>query len=329
MNERRCQNADVWDQESFPYKVDYCDHFETPLQAYHDIAPFIDVMCSRSDDLRHSQKKSASTTKTSETKNSEKEQSRAMRSGLRVYDPYYCNGRAAVLLQSLGYIPVHEKRDFYKDAQRDEVPSHDILVTNPPFSDQHKKQCLDFCFAQLRHKKRPFAILMPNYVAARQYFRGYIIDASRFAKGKEKEDVVYLLPSTRYEYDHPEGTGLVESPFQSMWFLGVGGQHVDRIADFWKQRHATMRSDDQSELVLTLGELTRHEQMSLLFQKRPNPRRRQRKRKANDHEETESNSISRNNEGIEESNRGKNGKSRKNKKSKYRDADGQRKKRRF
>lgn len=102
-----------WGKKSFPYDTDYCDHFETPKRAYDDIAPLLDVLLS--------------STQTSK------------RTDVTVYDPYYCDGRSGRLIADLGFQVKHEKRDFYKDIKDDNVPQHDILVTNPPFSDKHKK----------------------------------------------------------------------------------------------------------------------------------------------------------------------------------------------
>ena len=122
------RNHKKWDDnKAFPYPVDYCDHFETPLQAYKDIAPLVDELFFRNTD-------------SNDSKNKRKRTSFTDRSDIRVYDPYYCHGQAAVALQKeLGYTAVHEKRDFYKDMEQGTVPSHDILITNPPYSDQHKK----------------------------------------------------------------------------------------------------------------------------------------------------------------------------------------------
>jgi hypothetical protein len=129
---------------SFPYETEYADHFETPLQAYKDVAPLWDAL--RPDRRRH-----------------------------RIYDPYYCNGRTQRLLRDeLGFPQViHARRDFYEDISKDKVPPHDTLVSNPPYSDNHKERCLDFCFQQLQTAtcRRPFFLLLPNYVAARDYYR--------------------------------------------------------------------------------------------------------------------------------------------------------------
>lgn len=102
--------SETW-KESFPYETAYRDHFETPLQAYNGIAPLLDELISIS----------------------------SPRSNVTIYDPYYCDGRAGELLRQLGFQVEHQKRDFYKDIKEGKVPRHDILLTNPPFSDQHKK----------------------------------------------------------------------------------------------------------------------------------------------------------------------------------------------
>jgi hypothetical protein len=142
--------ARKWSQP-FPYKVDYNDHFETPEIAYRDILPLLDFVSGKSRELH------------------------------RIYDPYFCNGRTKKLLQDLGFPNVvHECRDFYHDMTNDTVPQHDTLVTNPPYSDQHKEKCLTFVLEQLRTKGRPFFVLMPNYVAAREYYRT-LVEKVRFA----------------------------------------------------------------------------------------------------------------------------------------------------
>jgi len=107
-----------WSKDDFPYSVDYCDHFETPEQAYQDLKVILDVMFEKIGDKK-------------------------------VYDPYYCDGKASMLMKRvLGCQVIHEKRDFYKDIDQDTVPPHDILITNPPYSDTHKE--VGSCVMQFR-----------------------------------------------------------------------------------------------------------------------------------------------------------------------------------
>lgn len=193
----------VWHPSELPFATNYNDHFETPFQAYHDIKPVIDWLCS------------------SQLNINERE--------VRLYDPYYCNGRTGTQLKNLGYEKIlHEKRDFYADISNDTVPEHDVLITNPPYSDSHKTQCLNYCFHKLREpdvgsKAIPFLLLMPTYVAAKKYFRQFLS-----TKLDSENDVVYLIPSLTYEYDHPENTGKSTLSTQiplSKWTICVRSSH--------------------------------------------------------------------------------------------------------
>jgi hypothetical protein len=224
---------------SFEWKPDYNDHFETPLVAYEDILPLLDglkpKMRNRKDHV--------------------------------VYDPYYCNGRTAVLLHQLGFENVvHAKRDFYKDVEGNKVPQHDTLITNPPYSDQHKERCLEICLQQFRDHGRPFFLLMPNYVAARSYFRRIL--------GDSIDDIAFLVPSIPYEYDHPEGTGHEISPFSSLWFCGVG--NVQELKEHWNA-HQWKLDRGRPTFATSINEL--EELSAIPTEKRPNPRQRK-KRKA-------------------------------------------------
>lgn len=110
---------------------------------------------------------------------------------------------------------IHENRDFYADLANGTVPTHDVLVTNPPYSGDHKERCVDFAAQALASSAIPFLLLMPNYVANKQYF----------IKATVSSTVNYLVPSQSYEYEHPEGTGHAVPPFFSLWFCGL-------VADF-------------------------------------------------------------------------------------------------
>ncbi|CAJ1407549.1 unnamed protein product [Effrenium voratum] len=97
--------------ELWPYEVDAGDHFETSAEALADVAPLL-AAAAKARDLPQAQ--------------------------LRVYDPYYCSGRAKKLLKGLGFHPVHRRRDFYADIAKDAVPDFHVLLTNPPYSGDHK-----------------------------------------------------------------------------------------------------------------------------------------------------------------------------------------------
>lgn len=282
----------------FQYAADYNDHFETPEIAYRDIVPVLDWL------------------------------SKVPKKDHRIYDPYYCDGRTKIIFQQLGYNNIiHEKRDFYKDIQDNELPKFQTLVTNPPYSDQHKERCLEFAFVQLREHDKPFFLLMPNYVAAKEYYRRISGD----------EGVVFLSPSEPYEYSHPEGTGKAIPPFASLWFCGLGEDRAKRLGEEWNQ----LKWDGNRPLPRLANSIEELKQRGLIpSQKRPNPRQRGAKKKRQKlKEQHNSGSISKESEDGNDSrcksiqyNNSAPGQQQhpmKKAKSKYRDSTGQRKKKRF
>ena len=108
-----------------PRRVQY----ETPLQAYRDIRPLL--------------------------RSIGKQLGRGRKADVCVYDPYYCQGTVQRHLAALGFNDViNEKRDFYKDVAEGATPVHDVLVTNPPYSGDHKKRLLRFLFAQQQQQQQ-------------------------------------------------------------------------------------------------------------------------------------------------------------------------------
>merc|ERR1712232_740924 len=90
-----------------PFQADDADHCETSLQAYEDIAPFLDLVASQLGKSRNT---------------------------LSIFDPYFCVGTMKKRLMSLGFNTVYnECEDFYSLIREGRVPPHDVLVTNPPF----------------------------------------------------------------------------------------------------------------------------------------------------------------------------------------------------
>ncbi|GFR45479.1 hypothetical protein Agub_g6822 [Astrephomene gubernaculifera] len=88
------------------------------------------------------------------------------------------------------------------------------MVTNPPYSGDHKERALEICL----RSQRPWALLLPNYVATKAYFSELLTATATPASQRP----FFLTPRVRYSYDHPEGTGHAESPFFSIWYVGLG-----------------------------------------------------------------------------------------------------------
>ena len=140
------------------FAADEDDHCETAPEAYRDVAPLLHLLAA------HLGKTPAE---------------------LRVYDPYFCNGAVARHLAALGFTSVHNvNEDFYEVDASGRVPAHDVLLTNPPYSADHPARLLRF----IARNGTPWLALMPNWVAARDYYadgdsggRFYIVPKKRYS----------------------------------------------------------------------------------------------------------------------------------------------------
>jgi hypothetical protein len=245
----RMDKEEHWNPKSLPFETAYNDHFETPLQAYLDVKPLLDWFSSvcdhSSNDFVYPQSGTSNAAKS--------DSSQSGRTSFTLYDPYYCNGRSANFLRQLGYHVVHEAKDFYLDIANNEVPQYDVLISNPPYSDTHKIQCIDYCFRCLfdslknNDRGKIFLLLMPSYIATKQYFRDRL-EAAFLLPG----DILYLIPSSSYKYDHPDGTGKDQCPFKSLWFCIIGTQRITSLMQYWeslpKRNNSPLLSTSLSDL---------------------------------------------------------------------------------
>ena len=113
---------------------------------------------------------------------------------------------------------------------------YDILVTNPPYSGEHKPRLIEF----LKRSEKPFLLLLPVYTATKSYWRLFAeepisnlkpsSEGAGFSSSQSfRRNTIYLLPPDSYEYHHPEGTGKDIPPFFSAWFAaGFSRAIVDR-----------------------------------------------------------------------------------------------------
>ena len=142
---------------------------------------------------------------------------------------------------------------------------YDILVTNPPYSGEHKVNLLKFLSthrsatagansklssecptsAQTSNStSKPFALLLPVYVATKSYWKDFAsqqmqTSGSGTSSGSGNSSgtkVFYILPPDYYEYSHPEGTGKDIPPFYSAWFVGgFSNPERNRYLVRWKE----------------------------------------------------------------------------------------------
>ena len=185
--------------QQLPFAAEEDDHCETSPVAYTHIAPILQLIANRLD------KKPCD---------------------LLIYDPYYCAGKMVDHLNKLGYNNVYNKcEDFYDVISKNQVPTHDVILTNPPYSGDHFHKLLTF----LQNNNKPALLLLPEH----------------FSKNKstlyKAENFCFLTPPERYHYWTPEGMrpmqkeegskkrkqhknlvlGSRNSPFASHWFISL------------------------------------------------------------------------------------------------------------
>ena len=221
---------------AYPWPSDYSDHFETSPAAYADIARGLDCVAKK---LGKS------------------------RAELVIYDPYYCAGAMKAHLAALGFAAVlNEKTDCYAVWARGQTPAFDVLVTNPPFSDDNKKKALAFALAQ----RAPFFLLLPTYTITKAWFREA---AAAAAPGR----LLYAVPSAAYAYAHPEGTGAAAAPFASLW-VASGSAALPTLLGQW--RHGLQGAAAGRALALVGSAAEAALAARLPTEKRKNPRQRKR-----------------------------------------------------
>ena len=119
-------------------------------------------------------------------------------------------------LKICGYENVYNrKEDFYKVAAEDRVPDNDILITNPPYSEDHIEKLLAFC----AKSSKPHCLLLPNFVYLKEYFPKYCASLCG--------NPIFLVPRKRYLYTTPFGrrqakSAKYTSPFATFWYVWLG-----------------------------------------------------------------------------------------------------------
>lgn len=181
----------------FPFSTSSEDHCETPQTAYEDIAPVLSFLA---DALGKSEE------------------------NLRIWDPYYCAGSVKSRLGKFGFTNVrNDCVDFYSIVERDKLPCHDVIVTNPPYS-TNTVDHIEKLFRILGRRETPWLVLQPNYV----YTKPYWTEITCNMRGPRP---FFLTPMTprRYKYRTPCGLrtlthaqALNTSPFVTFWYCWFG-----------------------------------------------------------------------------------------------------------
>ena len=230
------RHADFFRQWSFA--TDYNDHFETPRIAYTHIAPILHAIGEAKDKeaMRLSNQNGSGSSAASASSSSMRvydpyyckgsmvecltsaiagltssssNQSASSASatptaggGGRMPPQHRHHQRDRPSSSSSRHFDIlNANRDFYADVTSNNVPQHEALVTNPPYSGNHKERLLSYLLSEWRKNAarntasheatasaaaahhHPFLLLLPSWVADTEYWRAFLSDADGLCDG--------------------------------------------------------------------------------------------------------------------------------------------------
>ncbi len=193
---------------------------------------------------------------------------------LRIYDPYYCDGAVVRNFLSLGFTNVYNRKEncYAKweaaltvsndDTNENIMNLFDVLVTNPPYSEDHIERLIRFVTSDTFIRlQKPWFLLLPQWVHKKDYY----INATTKANSNNKKQTTkrnpmshavqpfYLLPKKRYVYTPPPNfrsptksdVHKKSSPFISMWYCwgGTTARNEQMMQHFYQNGGAAATCD--------------------------------------------------------------------------------------
>mmetsp|Transcript_3414 Transcript_3414/g.4781 ORF Transcript_3414/g.4781 Transcript_3414/m.4781 type:complete len:292 (+) Transcript_3414:60-935(+) len=241
--EKKRKRSEEDSKIKFKWKTEFGDHFSSPRQAFVDIYLALEYF-------------SKCLGKKKET--------------LKILDPFYCDGSCLTYLHDLGFMSAENPcEDFYQStAFKTNLKHFDVLVTNPPYSADHKQRALTFALKT----KKPWAMLLPAYCCEKDYFPGW-------------ESCFVLVPKFHnYIFRHPLGVSKKEKIHDKepslptfLWIISPGQSlpgGIDALVNYFEQK--LDGHNFNFVLCRTLSQLVTTR--AIRGTKRPNPRQRRRKK---------------------------------------------------
>ena len=111
-----------------------------------------------------------------------------------------------MLIEGLGFESVYNrKEDFYAVKRAKAFPDFDVLLTNPPYSQDHMEQLLEFCVSL----SVPWFLLIPNYVYMKDYYSQIMTKAGILPFYVVPERYRYLYSTPKVSYNRvPRGVSV-------------------------------------------------------------------------------------------------------------------------
>ena len=193
------------------FETNALDHCETPPEAYAHVCSFLKAVAAAQSPPKPAK-------------------------DWIIWDPYYCNGSMKRIFQELGFKNIiHDNVDFYQLIQDGTIPDHDVLITNPPYSEHHIEKLLQFVVTHELPNHRPSCLLLPNWVSRQATYSQDFVEPLKLASVSAESshhELLYLSPIEPYTYtmptwlpsdhrpDHVAMDGKT-TPYLTSWYLVV------------------------------------------------------------------------------------------------------------
>lgn len=143
---------------------------------------------------------------------------------LRLWDPYYCTGSVKESYAASGFpLCYNEPEDFYAKiaGKEQDLPPHDCICTNPPYSGSHIERALHYVVRRRADGSVvPWAMLLPSHVLARNWWP---VLAQKMQHGGIAAPL-FLAPNKRYsftnKYEVDSKATTKVAPLETLWFIG-------------------------------------------------------------------------------------------------------------
>eukprot|EP00941_MAST-03F_sp_MAST-3F-sp1_P006304 g6304.t1 len=125
---------------------------------------------------------------------------------------------------------INKCEDFYKTVETNSQPEHDVIMTNPPYSELHIQRCFEYCISS----GKPWCLLLPNWVARKDFFVTLFKDNLRPLVLSPVQRYDYIMPGWATERPSYVGSDGKHSPFLSSWFISLGENSKCSQDDFFQ-----------------------------------------------------------------------------------------------
>jgi hypothetical protein len=118
---------------------------------------------------------------------------------------------------------------------------------------------------------KPWALLLPNYVATKSYYAETLLKSS--SSSGNKPQPFFVVPTLKqgsvietYQFAHPEGTGHAVSPFDSFWIVDTFSQQYAKNSGSGSSTASSVVKSLKNSMMAKAGEASSERGTSMIVE---------------------------------------------------------------